>query len=262
MITQNIDRIVLRKDFEARAELAVTSTFHTIQGEGPYAGWPSVFVRLAGCNFGDKQDHCSWCDTFFALDKATHYSVSSLATAAADLKKNQRDILVITGGEPTLQPLLFDFIVEASKYFTAIQLESNGTQAYFFAQVEDLKEKVKANGSVFCSVVSPKASEKAGRYGNVADTVVKAADCLKFVVSADPTSPHHTVPEWAAKHHTVYVSPMAVYKKPYAGEVSSIWDRDLIDDEATSKNYAYAAQYVMNAGFLLSLQTHLFTSIP
>jgi organic radical activating enzyme len=265
MITQNIDRIVTKKDFEGRQTIAVTSMFHTIQGEGPYAGYPSVFVRFAGCNFGDKQDHCSWCDTFFALDKATPYTVDALVSEVAALKKNNKDILVITGGEPTLQPLLFDFIAAASKHFRAIQIESNGTQAYFFAQVTDLKELVARNGSTLCTVVSPKASEKAGRYGKLSNTVLANADCLKFVVSADPTSPHHKVPDWACTVNTeavVYISPMAEYKKPYAGEVSSIWDTELIDSERTSKNYAYAAQYSMTSGFLLSLQTHLFTSIP
>ena len=30
--------------------LAVQEIFPTIQGEGPYADWHSVFIRLGGCN--------------------------------------------------------------------------------------------------------------------------------------------------------------------------------------------------------------------
>lgn len=85
------------------------------------------------------------------------------------------------------------------------------------------------------------------------------------MVSADPNDPHHTIPQWAldfAKDGVVYVSPMAIYKKAYPGEVSSIWDDDLIDREKTAQNYAYAAQYAMKHNLHLSLQTHLFTAIP
>ena len=37
-------------DFREDGSLSVINVWYTLQGEGPYAGTPSVFVRLAGCN--------------------------------------------------------------------------------------------------------------------------------------------------------------------------------------------------------------------
>ena len=265
MITQNIDRIVTKNDFKG-PDLAVTTIFRTLQGEGPYAGWPAVFIRFAGCNFGNKTDYCKFCDTSFQLDQAKWFSVDGLVEEVKTVYK-PGDIIVITGGEPTLQPLLPSFMLALSAGLSGpaplsvIQLESNGTQAYFFVQAPELRHDLARLGTVLSLVVSPKANEKAGRYGQLSRTVLDNIDFLKFVLSADPASAHHTVPEWAPVSKT-YVSPMAEYKKAYQGEVSSIWDHDLIDAPATQRNYAYAAQVAINNGMKLSVQTHLFTAIP
>ena len=152
--------------------------------------------------------------------------------------------------------------------FFRVQIETNGTQSGFFSDLNAMEESEDllleyVRPSV---VVSPKASMKAGRYAEPSKLVQRYASCYKFVVTADPNDPHHTVPEWALEaswlnHTPVYVSPMAVYKKPYQGEVASAWDHDLIDAAATSANYSYAAKYAMDNYLLLSLQQHLFLGI-
>lgn len=93
-------------------ELLVTSRF-TLQGEGPYRGHPAYFIRLAKCNLA-----CSFCDTYF--DSGEWRSFSSLLAEADEVIAQffkQRDlptpawgqglakkiVLVITGGEPSLQ---------------------------------------------------------------------------------------------------------------------------------------------------------------
>jgi organic radical activating enzyme len=268
MITQNIDRIVSRKDFADKTELAVTSIFNTIQGEGPLAGQPAVFIRLAGCNFGDKKDTCGFCDSAFHLDQARWLKPLELAEEAAAIKNKSR-VVVITGGEPLLQTNLWELLAILPRYFDTIQIESNGTPAYFFAPALGRQDWLDIPVML---VVSPKANDRLKKYTPTPPAVLAHTSALKFLLSADPESVYHTVPDWAAADKRlrnaardlipVYVSPIAVYKKAYQGEVSSIWDRELIDAEATQRNYVYAAQYCIDNGYILSLQTHLFTAIP
>lgn len=257
--TINVDRVVRRKDYEGNQGLVVTSMFRTLQGEGPYSGHPSVFLRLSGCNFGDKDDHCRFCDTKFHLDDGKLYEFPELLAELCALPGyNRSDILVVTGGEPTLQEQLLSFMAYASGSFRKIQVETNGTQAYFFKQL--------SLESGISLVVSPKASHKLGGYAKLSDTVLEKATCLKFVIDADEASPNHCVPDWALneakKGLPVYVSPIAVYKRAPDSEVASIWDDTLINRVDTAANYAYAAHYAMKHHLLLSLQTHLFTAVP
>lgn len=287
---QNVDINAKPSDFPADM-LAVTSHFYTLQGEGPFAGHPAVFLRLAGCNYGAKleQGACAWCDTSFQLSAAQLYSTSMLAvelvtkyakafTPANDLPpaKGDKALLVITGGEPLLQsPELLAMFLRLLRHelpypeMLQVQFETNGTQMANAEALLDLLDAVPHfNMDSVKFVVSPKAIYKANAYpGNPLKTGsahLIANSCLKFVVEANPNSPHLHLPDWAYDAKVpVYISPMAVYKRPYVGEVSSIWDQSLIDADRTAANYAYAAQLVMdNPRFKLSLQTHLFTAIP
>ena len=276
IVTQNVDRIIRPRDYAPLKddELLVTSYFRTIQGEGPFAGRNAVFLRLAGCNYGDKSDHCTFCDTSFQFDSGRVISCIDLLVELTHLPGySPRDILVVTGGEPTLQRNLLNFISmlidePEGEVFAAVQVETNGSQAGFFAELasweehDDLPERYVRPSLV----VSPKASLKANRYAEPAEVVKRLASCFKFVLSADESDPHHTVPEWAlemarSRRQIVYVSPMAVYNKPYAGEVSSAWDHDLINAQATATNYRYAAEYCMEHNLRLSIQQHLFLAV-
>jgi 7-carboxy-7-deazaguanine synthase len=274
IVVQNIDRNIRRHDYDQfDGKLLVTSWFRTIQGEGPYAGRPAVFLRLAGCNLGSKQDLCAWCDTSFQFDKGTAFEFSDLMMELTSLPGyNEKDILVVTGGEPTLQDSLLDFISGVGDMFARVQVETNGTQAAFFKQMEDMEESLGDEPEEMLPyvrpsiVVSPKGSTVAGRIPEPSPLVLRYASCLKFVVTAEEDDPHHTVPEWAVNYHNeggiVYVSPMCQYLRAYTGEISSIWDATLVNQEATARNYEYAARYAMENNFYLSLQTHLFTAIP
>jgi len=262
IVIQNVDRNTSPRDYKDLAGLAVTSMFRTLQGEGPLAGRPAVFLRLAGCNYGSKTDFCLFCDTSFQFDAKQIIGVPELLAKLLELRKSPKDILVITGGEPTLQTALLGLIVQAKGYFSSIQIETNGTQPKFFVEAEARG----ITGKDFITVVSPKANERLKSYPQVHQTVKWWASDFKFVVSADTESAHHTIPDWAlhhAEHGTkdVWVSPMTVYRKSYSGEVSSAWDAALVDQEATAANYAYAARYALEHNLLLSVQVHTLTAI-
>lgn len=119
---------------------AVKEIFLTLQGEGMQAGARAVFLRFAGCNLwtGREQDRtsaiCQFCDTDFVgtdgVNGGKFADADALADAVADLWGDGRDkrLVVITGGEPTLQ--LDSALIDAlhARGFR-IAVESNGTIA-------------------------------------------------------------------------------------------------------------------------------------
>lgn len=100
----------------------VNEIFYTLQGEGAHSGIPAVFVRLSGCNL-----RCPWCDTEFAdYREMSADEVVAEVCSLYDLQNPRRKMVVLTGGEPSLQvdKLLIDALHKAGFY---ICIETNGT---------------------------------------------------------------------------------------------------------------------------------------
>ncbi len=101
----------------------INEVFYTLQGEGAHSGIPAVFVRFSGCNL-----RCPWCDTEFA--EFTEMSADEIVREALsiyDIPNERRKMVVLTGGEPSLQvdtPLI-DALHAAGFY---ICIETNGTR--------------------------------------------------------------------------------------------------------------------------------------
>ncbi|MGZ4849784.1 MAG: 7-carboxy-7-deazaguanine synthase QueE [Candidatus Bathyarchaeia archaeon] len=269
------NEIVGKKYFQGNGgKFLVTSIFFTLQGEGPLAGYPAVFIRLAKCNL-----NCSFCDTYF--DSGDWLSLEEIEQRCLkvvedwfhgwipDWVVHGKIALIITGGEPSLQNLmsLTQFFEES---FMEIQIESNGI----------LKAELPDDVLL---VVSPKCAEKTGKYIKPHWETLQRADCLKFVVSADPESPYHTIPQWALdwkEEHfdkDIYISPMNIYnEEPQAAkvarnsnetsieqrstveEVISFWTPGLLNLEQNELNHSWAANYCMTYGLKLNLQMHLY----
>ncbi len=79
--------------------LPVLEIFPTIQGEGHWTGTPATFVRLAGCDVG-----CFWCDTRYSweIPEAVYRSVDEIGR---EILRHPTEVVVITGGEPSMHPL-------------------------------------------------------------------------------------------------------------------------------------------------------------
>ena len=83
--------------------MKVSEIFSSIQGEGPHAGKPSIFLRTALCNL-----KCVWCDTKYTWDW-DNYDYSKevhelpIEKVLEKIKEFEPKHVVITGGEPLIQ---------------------------------------------------------------------------------------------------------------------------------------------------------------
>lgn len=108
----------------------VNDIFYSLQGEGCNAGRAAVFVRFSGCNL-----KCDFCDTDFSdykemtgleILEAMKKSLMQVSHSFGK-ERGEAPIVVLTGGEPSLQVdvKLIDLIHEAG--FPFVTMESNGT---------------------------------------------------------------------------------------------------------------------------------------
>ena len=112
-------------DKETMKKYRVNEIFYSLQGEGYNTGRAAVFVRFAGCNL-----KCPFCDTAFT--RYEELTAEEILAQIANVQhptlnsKHPSPLIVITGGEPTLQvdePFI-DLLHETGY---EVAMESNGT---------------------------------------------------------------------------------------------------------------------------------------
>jgi organic radical activating enzyme len=210
----------------------------------------------------------------WAVKDAADYTWSKSHRASGKIYPNI--VLVMTGGEPLIQENISNFMANQLPVFKEVQVESNG-----------IPDTVVSDGVTL--VCSPKCMEKNGvaiKYFAPSKTILDRADCLKFVMSADPASPYSSVPDWAlawrdSTGKQIYCSPMNVYnslpqrikllrsekgtitmaERSTVDEVISFWEPGLLNLEANQRNHEYTGQYCVENGLRLNLQQHLYASL-
>jgi 7-carboxy-7-deazaguanine synthase len=100
--------------------MVINEIFYSLQGEGFLAGVPSVLIRLAGCPL-----RCRWCDTKYAWSKEAgrQYSIDEIIHA---VKKWTCRFVVITGGEPMVDPDISQLVSELKAADKHITIETAG----------------------------------------------------------------------------------------------------------------------------------------
>ena len=91
----------------------------SIQGEGMLAGYPTIFIRFAGCNLS-----CSFCDADRAIKE--HRSTTEIVNKVLCLGKPDEVIVTLTGGEPMTQSIV-PLCRKLFEYGYRIAIETNGT---------------------------------------------------------------------------------------------------------------------------------------
>ncbi len=109
--------------------LTINEIFHSIQGEGSFAGWPCAFIRLAGCGHG-----CAGCDTGYAESDGIKLEREEVIQRTLNL---QTPVIEITGGEPLLQPAVYPLMTQLCDLNQKVLLETGG-----FISVEKVDKRV------------------------------------------------------------------------------------------------------------------------
>lgn len=225
--------IIISQNLVKSGSLNVVGIFYTIQGEGPYAGRPSVFVRLAGCNL-----RCKWCDTDFESNAEVLEIESLVYRIMHKLEGIPNKLCVITGGEPMLQNIV-PLVRELNRRDVRVQIETAGT-----IWVPGLEEV-----SVML-VCSPKT-------GKINPIIRERCTNFKYVVGADDEINEAgqviTATQPGAK-------PM-VLAQPDPGDNVWVQPRDDHDPEKNAANLIFVRDLCLKYGYRMGIQLHKLINV-
>lgn len=205
----------------------VSEIYRAVQGEGWWAGMPITLIRLQGCNLEPK---CPFCDTKHTWDpKGGEEMYLADILQRVTSMHYLGDIVLITGGEPTMQPL--KPLVNALgglqgragyvKLLGPVHLETNGTNPI--------------EGNFDWITISPKPPHK------VDPQALERANEIKWLVK-DPRDVID-LDVWLTEHEWERcVSVQPISQDPFATEV--------------------AYQACLNYGWRLSLQLQKYLKKP
>ncbi|OPH57203.1 radical SAM protein [Paenibacillus ferrarius] len=158
--------------------IPMVEIFETVEGEGTRAGFPTVFVRLFGCNL-----RCTWCDTKYSYPPAEAENVMTIAEIVSKVSSFRSRHICLTGGEPLLYGEKSLALIEA-----LAELE----------QVDDLH--IETNGAIDLALFVERVASPKVRYimdfklpdsGEMAQmltsnfALLREQDELKFVIGSE-----------------------------------------------------------------------------
>lgn len=258
--------VTAKKSMFDEEHLLVKEIFLTVQGEMPFAGRPALFIRLGGCNRGNKQ-WCRNCDTDFRMEFSKKCTPEGLLDLALSLYVlvSPHPLIVITGGEPLLQePALKRFLSLLNREtYAHVQFETNGD--YDGRELNSLSFLPGSNDLTVSFVVSPKEPFTKRPWfikynGKISSTELYTPPnphnfYIRRIISADVGSKYYEIPKYlmdlTMEHRErVYLSGLTIY-----GPSGNI------DLEQTKRHAQYAATQAIYYGFNVSWQSHAYLGI-
>ncbi|KAA0006611.1 MAG: radical SAM protein [Thermoplasmata archaeon] len=153
--------------------MKVCEIFHSIQGEGEFLGYPTIFIRLTGCNL-----RCRYCDTQYALYEGEDIDVDEIMKRIESFKSRY---VCVTGGEPLLQEETFNLIETLLKHERGymVLLETNGSIG--LKKVIDTFDEYGERFTISMDIKTPSSGmEDKMLFDNI--SLLRTHDQLKFVV--------------------------------------------------------------------------------
>lgn len=145
--------------------MKINEMFVSMQGEGRHAGQMAFFVRFTKCNLS-----CKFCDTEFETVRQD-LTVNELALLILS-KVSEFKFVVLTGGEPTLEPELEDLCKELQFWDIPVHIETNGTNPSKLARLREFVKWI---------TVSPKLPD----HDKTAESIINWADEVKFIFTEE-----------------------------------------------------------------------------
>lgn len=146
--------------------MRIIEVFHSIQGEGPWTGVRTSFIRTARCNL-----RCAWCDTTYSFGPGRERSIPSLLREVAG---HRTRYACLTGGEPLLQKESVALARALSRRGITTVIETGGSldvTPYLGIPLVILSVDVKCPSS---------GMEGRNRWANL--PMLRSIDVLKFVI--------------------------------------------------------------------------------
>lgn len=101
--------------------LLITEIHRAICGESLFSGLPCTLVRLSGCHV-----RCRWCDSAYAFNGGEALAVGEVL---ARVRGHGLRMVLVTGGEPLLQPAVITLLAALLDDGLTVLLETSGTLA-------------------------------------------------------------------------------------------------------------------------------------
>src|SRR5512136_509293 len=101
--------------------MRITEIYSSIQGESQYAGLPCTLVRTTGCDL-----RCSYCDSSYAFSGGKQLSLREICD---EVERLDMPFVLLTGGEPMLQPELPELAAMLLATGRKVAIETSGAHA-------------------------------------------------------------------------------------------------------------------------------------